>query len=323
LTRSTAYAADIGAPHPLWDAFLAETFAGSDQLPAYLQRLFGLALLGEVREHILPFLYGVGRNGKGVITLVLQGLLGDADTGGYAVTAPDGFLMSGRDNAHPTEIARLRGARLVVCSEQSGTRKFDEVRVKKFTGGDMLSGRLMHGNFFDFKPSHLLWVMSNNLPAVKEGGPAFWARVRLIPFNNVVPDAKQNPELHNQLLASEGEAILGWAVMGAVEVLKSGLQTPAEVLAATESYRANEDSLSSFLTEECELAIPGQDGFKTKVGDFTQRYVEHCREMDVEPQSQRMITMRLQREFNIVSYRNATARFYKGVSLSGKLSASK
>jgi hypothetical protein len=45
--------------------------------------------------------------------------------------------------------------------------------------------------------------------------------------------------------------------------------------------------------------------------------------MDVEPQSQRMITMRLQREFNIVSYRNATARFYKGVSLSGKLSASK
>jgi len=314
LTRSTAIAADMEAAHPRWDRFLAETFKGSEKLIAYLERLFGLALLGEVREHILPFLYGSGRNGKGVITLVLQGLLGDADEGGYAVSAPDGFLMAGRDSAHPTEIARIRGARLVVCSEQSSTRKFDEQRVKKFTGGDRLAGRWMRGDLFEFNPSHLLWVMSNNLPAVKEGGPAFWARVRLIPFKNVVPDERQIKDLHRQLLDEEGPAILGWAVRGAVEVLKNGLQDPPEVIKATEDYKVSEDTLASFVKEECDLG-PGEE---CTVSDFGHRYREHCEEMDAEPQSSRAITMRLMSEYGIERGKNGVGRLYKGVALSAK-----
>jgi putative DNA primase/helicase len=178
LTRITAYGIDLDAPHPRWDAFLKETFDGDAELINYMRRLAGLALSGFVREHVLPFLHGIGANGKGVLTLVMQGLLGDADAGGYAVSAPDGFLMTGRDGAHPTEIARLRGARLVVCSEQTSGKRFDESKVKRLTGGDVLTGRFMRGDFFDFPPSHLTWVLSNHLPAVREGGPSFWRRVR-------------------------------------------------------------------------------------------------------------------------------------------------
>ena len=79
--------------------------------------------------------------------------------------------MTGHDGAHPTEIARLRGARLVVCSEQTSGKRFDESKVKRLTGGDVLTGRFMRGDFFDFPPSHLTWVLSNHLPAVREGGP--------------------------------------------------------------------------------------------------------------------------------------------------------
>jgi phage/plasmid-associated DNA primase len=46
------------------------------ELISYMQRLAGLAALGNVLDHILPFLHGIGANGKGVFTLVLQGLLG-------------------------------------------------------------------------------------------------------------------------------------------------------------------------------------------------------------------------------------------------------
>ena len=156
LTRITTVAADPDAGperHPRWTTFLAETFADDAELAGYVQRLAGLALIGEVREHVLPFLYGVGANGKSVLLLVLQGLLGTTDTGGYAVSAPDGFLMAGRDSAHPTEIARLCGARLLVCSEQTGGRRFDEAKVKRLTGGDLLTGRFMRGDFFlDFRP---------------------------------------------------------------------------------------------------------------------------------------------------------------------------
>ena len=127
--------------------------------------ILNLALLGEVRDHVLPLFYGSGANGKGVILLVWQGLLGVVDTGGYAQSAPDGFLMTGRESGHPTDIARLRGARLLVASEQTGGRRFDEAKVKRLTGGDMLTGRFMRGDFFDFRPSHLIVVATNHLPA--------------------------------------------------------------------------------------------------------------------------------------------------------------
>jgi putative DNA primase/helicase len=181
ITRITAYPVDLEAPHPRWDKFLTDTFQSDLELVAYMRRIAGLAALGVVTEHVLPFLHGVGANGKTVFANVIQGLLGEADLGGYALSAPEGFLMAGRDNVHPTEIARLRGARLAICSEQTSGRKSDEAKVKKLTGGDVLTDRFMRGDFFDFHPSHLILVLSNHLPAVGEGGPAFWRRVCEIP----------------------------------------------------------------------------------------------------------------------------------------------
>ena len=135
LSRITNHGANPETAHPQWDAFLTETFNGDQELISYMQKLFGLALLGMVTEHILVFLHGTGANGKGVLTLVLQGLLGDADHGGYAVSAPDGFLMSGRDGKHETEMARLRGTRLLVCSEQTSGKRFDEAKSNDSQAG--------------------------------------------------------------------------------------------------------------------------------------------------------------------------------------------
>ncbi len=313
LTRITAHAVDLDARHPRWDAFLAETFNGDAELKSYLQRLAGLALLGTVTEHVLPFLWGTGANGKGVITLVMLGLLGDADTGGYAVSAPDGFLMSGRDGKHETEIARLRGARLVVCSEQTSGKRFDEAKVKRLTGGDMLTGRFMRGDFFDFTPSHLPWVMSNHLPAVREGGPAFWRRVRLLPFKHVVPEDQRVPDLHEQLLAAEGPAILGWAVRGAVDVLTGGLRDPSAVVDATREYQISEDTLASFVRDEC---LIGPNWWVT-VADLRERYERHCEEMGAEPLTARGLTMRLTNEHPVTQGRlsRPARRIYQGIQL--------
>jgi putative DNA primase/helicase len=161
--------------------------------------------------------------------------------------------MTGPEGKHETEIARLRGARLVVCAEQTSGKRFDESKVKRLTGGDQLTGRFMRGDFFDFPPSHLVSVLSNHLPAVREGGPSFWRRVRRIPFRHVVPEDQRVPDLHDQLLAEEGPAILGWAVRGAVEVLANGLRDPESVITATREYEISEDTLASFVADECML----------------------------------------------------------------------
>jgi putative DNA primase/helicase len=306
LTRITAYGVDLDAPHPRWDAFLAETFNQDDKLISYMQRLAGMALLGDVRDHILPFLHGVGANGKGVFTLVLQGILGNADTGGYAVAAPDGFLMTGREGKHETEMARLRGARLVVCSEQTSGKRFDEQKVKRLTGGDMRS------DFFDFLPSHLVWVLSNHLPAVKEGGPSFWRRVRKIPFLHVVPEDQRIPDLHEQLLAEEGPAILGSFVRGAVDAIANGLNDPEAVVQATREYEISEDSLASHVAEECRLG----PYYWSTVSDFRHRYEQHCEEMGADPLTAKALTTRLTTEFAVTSGKASKGlRVYRGIEL--------
>ena len=313
LTRTTTVGVDLDAPHPVWTAFLDETFDGDTTLAGYVQRLAGLALIGQVRDHVLPFLYGAGANGKTVLLLVLQGLLGAADAGGYAVAAPDGFLMAGRDGAHPTEIARLRGARLLICSEQSSGRRFDEAKVKRLTGGDTLTGRFMRGDFFDFTPSHLTVIASNHLPQVREGGPSFWRRVRLIPFTHVVPEHRRDPTLPDRILATEGRAVLGWAVHGATTVLRHGLDDPDRVRAATEDYRISEDTLASFVRDH---ALLGEHHW-CEVGAFRAAYHRHCAEDGAEPLSAKAITLRLVGEYGVEPGRlsRPARRIYRRIGL--------
>lgn len=313
LTRIADVGLHLDGEHPQWTAFLQQTFGPDDELVAYVQRLAGLALIGDVREHVLPFLHGVGANGKGVLLLVLQGLLGSVDLGGYALSAPDGFLMTGRDGAHPTEIARLRGARMLICSEQTSGKRFDEAKVKRLTGGDVLTGRFMRGDFFDFAPSHLVVVASNHLPQVREGGPSFWRRVRLIPFLAVVPEHQRDPDLHQRILDTEGPAVLGWAVRGAMAVLAGGLADPARVRAATEEYRISEDTLASFIRDECLLGI----GHWIDVAAFRGRYERHCTEMGAEPLSAKALTMRLSSEYPVEQGRlsRPSRRIYRGIAL--------
>jgi len=216
-----------------------------------MQKLAGYAAIGEVFHHILPFLYGAGQNGKTVLVEVICQALGE-----YAISAPANFLLAGRDR-HETEIARLAGPRFVVCSEINQGTKFDEAKVKLLTGGDMLTGRFMHRDFFDFRPSHTLFLMGNHQPTVGAGGDSFWRRLRLIPFGHRVPDDKRIEHLDAKLIEREGPAILAWIVRGAVAVATEGLTEPAVVISATEDYAESEDHIGQFIAE-CTTKVTDQ-----------------------------------------------------------------
>lgn len=274
-TRIAGVGCDSRDDCPIWKHFLDITFEGDSELISYVQGLFGYAAIGEVLSHILPFFWGGGNNGKSVLLEVVSRILGD-----YAIAAPANFLLAGRDK-HETEIARLSGARLVVCSEINPGARFDEAKVKLLTGGDTLTGRFMHGNFFDFRPSHMLFVVGNHQPKVEAGGHAFWRRVRLVPFTHLVREEERIEGLADQLIEAEGPAILGWIVAGTRMVAAGELVTPERVLAATEEYAESEDRIKQFL-DDCTTCGTCED--RELVGAVYQRYVEWCqahRNMDV------------------------------------------
>ncbi|ASR87241.1 DNA primase/helicase [Mycobacterium phage LastHope] len=252
-TKITGAGYNPAAVAPAWQKFLAGTFGDDVELIGYVQRLAGLAAIGKVTHHVLPFLFGGGSNGKSVLMDVLANVLGD-----YAITAPANFLLAGRDR-HETEIARLHGARMVVCSEINAESKFDEAKVKVLTGGDILSGRYMRQDYFDFTPSHTLFLMGNHQPQVSAGGTSFWRRLRLLPFLHTVPPEQRNPNLAAELIRDEGAAILAWVVAGARQIAADGLREPGSVLEATKEYSEQEDALGRFISECC-ILTPGASG---------------------------------------------------------------
>ncbi|MCH7817878.1 MAG: DNA primase, partial [Proteobacteria bacterium] len=81
---------------------------------------------------------------------------------------------------------------------------------------------------------------------------AIWRRIKLIPFDVVIPEQDRDSDLPRKLNA-ELPGILAWAVRGCLEWQKAGLAAPAEVEAATQSYRDAMDVLGEFIAERCTI----------------------------------------------------------------------
>lgn len=232
---------------PLWEEFLSTIFNGNDDVIRYLQRCLGAALVGEQTEHLLLVLHGKGANGKSVFTNAIQHALG-----GYAMTAPFGHLMTRKFEQHPTEMADLYRKRLVIINETRDGQKLDEGLVKALTGGDTIRARRMREDHWQFEPSHLPVLVTNHKPAIDGTDLGIWRRVRLVPFDVVIPPERQDKRLLHKL-RQEAPGILQWLVEGCREWQQYGLLEPTEVLAATNEYRVEADILQRWLDDCCVL----------------------------------------------------------------------
>ncbi len=161
ITRITSVAPTEAADCPIWNSFIDEATNGDVGLALFLQQWFGYCLTGDVSEHALMFGHGDGGNGKGVVLNTIVGILGD-----YAVVAPPDTFTASHNDRHPTELAMLRGARLVAASETEQGRTWAENRIKQLTGGDPISARFMRGDFFTFKPEFKLTIIGNHPPSL-------------------------------------------------------------------------------------------------------------------------------------------------------------
>lgn len=256
-TKLAPVSYDPDARCPTWLAFLDVIMAGNRDLIDFLQRAVGYSLTGDVSEQVLFFAHGTGANGKSTFTETLAALLGD-----YAQKAPRGLLTMkpGQNEGIPNDVARLPGARFVVSNEVEEGRRLAEAQVKDLTGGDKLTARFLHGEFFEFLPTHKLWIYGNHRPVVRGTDEGIWRRIRLIPFDVTLPTERQDKRLPAKLRA-ELPGILTWAVQGCLAWQHGGLGTPAEVRAATDAYRSEMDVVAAFLQENC---IPASNASTTK-----------------------------------------------------------
>jgi putative DNA primase/helicase len=76
--------------------------------------------------------------------------------GDYHCTAAIETFTITKNEQHPTELAMLRGARLVTASETEEGQHWAESRIKKHTGDDKISARFMRQDFFEYAPQFKL-----------------------------------------------------------------------------------------------------------------------------------------------------------------------
>jgi putative DNA primase/helicase len=190
--------------------------------------------------------YGGGANGKTVLMSTVSGILGD-----YCLSTPIETFTETKSDRHPTELARLRGARLVTATETEAGRHWAESRLKELTGGERIAARFMHQNFFEYQPAFKPWISGNHRPRLRSVGHAMRRRVNLIPFRVTIAEDERDPQLAIKL-KDEWPGILQWMIDGCLDWREHRLAPPAAVNAATDAYFASEDGLADWVAERCE-----------------------------------------------------------------------
>lgn len=287
----------------------------------YIHRFIGMSAHGAQNERAFMVLFGKhGWNGKGTLMETLLYVLGD-----YAApTEPEVLLDSkgGKEAGKPTpHILAMKGCRILVASETDDGNRFSAAAVKRYSGGDTLRGRNPHDKRnTDFKPTHILYLMTNNLPYTDANDRPFWNRLHLLNFHWSYVDKPiekfekpRNPRLEAEL-RKEAPQILAWIVKGYFKYLKEGgLNPPEEMLKERETYRFRDDTIGQFAAACCK-----EDPDKTvatSFKDIRERFdLWYLDNISKKPMSVKMLGTLLGKKYNKVSTKGNFSA-YEGIEL--------
>jgi P4 family phage/plasmid primase-like protien len=242
---------DAEAKCPRFEKFLSEIFEDNADVVGFVKRWLGYCITGESREQALVFHVGKGGNGKSTLMSTMSHVLGS-----YAAVGPK-TLLSGKSGIS-NDVATLMGKRMVTVNETKQNEEFDQSQLKELTGGDKLTARFLHREFFEFRATHKLQIFTNHEPTIVGDDGGMWRRMILLRYRLRYGTAEQvatgeyqrlRDEELEETLKTEAPGILRWLVEGAREWYATKLRAPGAVLADTAALREEQDLMGQFLKE--------------------------------------------------------------------------
>jgi putative DNA primase/helicase len=228
-------------PTTRFDRFLQEITCGDPTLAAFIMRLLALAITG-LSLHVLIFLYGKGRNGKGVLLRLLEKILG-METFAVVINPDEVEYHPGASDRKKRLMGKLRGMRLCYTGE-TVSGKLDWTLLKTLTGGDTLTGAKLYHDDAGFKPMHTLFLTTNDRPQLPPTA-AFKGRLVFVPFNGDF--SKSTDMTLEDELAREAPGILWKLIQAAPEIFEHGIQPPASVKDATDDLMDENDIAAPYI----------------------------------------------------------------------------
>jgi P4 family phage/plasmid primase-like protien len=253
----------------LWLDALDSFFCSNKELIEYVQQIVGLSAIGKVYVEALVIAYGEGSNGKSTFWNTIARVLGT-----YSGTiSADALTVGCKRNVKP-EMAELKGKRLVIAAELEEGMRLNTSIVKQLCSTDEVTAEKKYKDPFKYVPTHTLVLYTNHLPKVGANDDGIWRRLIVIPFNAKITGSSDRKNYADFLYEKAGGAVLSWIIDGAEKAIKNRykLKTPIVVEVAINKYRENNDWLSAFAEECCEVDIT----YTQKSGEFYQEYRSYC-----------------------------------------------
>lgn len=282
LTKMLQIEYDDQAKCDAWMEFINTAHWDKQEMIDYLQKAVGYSLTGDTGEKCMFILHGPKDTGKSTFVETMQMLLGE-----YAIKIQTQTLMWRREKQQSNDIAILKGARFVHASEAEEHERLAEAQIKEMTGGDTITCRFLHAEFFQFQPEFKLWLSTNHKPKASND-EALWGRLKLIPFTYRITEDQKDRKLKAKLKA-ELPGILKWAIDGCLKWQAEGLKDPLAVSAATGNYRTQMDTIGHFIDECCEL----DPDYTEMAGTLYGAYKVWCQDAGERIESKRAFGLKL------------------------------
>lgn len=253
----------------LWLSAVDKTFQGDTELIEYVQRIVGLGAIGEVYQEAIIIAYGDGSNGKSTFWNTIAGAMGN-----YAgMISADALTVGCRRNVKP-ELAEVKGKRILIAAELEEGMRLSTSIVKQLSSTDEIEGEKKYKDPFKFRPTHTMVLYTNHLPKVGAMDNGIWRRLIVIPFNAKISGKGDIKNYSKYLLANAGPYITKWIIEGAQKAIADNykLKVPQCVKEAIELYKADNDWMTHFLEECCEVG----DGLEEKSGELYSSYRAFC-----------------------------------------------
>lgn len=253
----------------LWLDSVAAFFCGDVELMEYVQHIVGLAAIGKVYQEFLIIAHGEGSNGKSTFWNAISRVLGSYS----GALSADSLTVGCKRNVKP-EMAELKGKRLVIAAELEEGMRLNTSIVKQLCSTDEVSAEKKYHDPFRYVPTHTLVLYTNHLPRVGANDEGTWRRLIVIPFEARIKGKSDIKNYADYLVNNAGGAVLKWIIEGAQKVINSGFHfiIPEAVKSAVGHYRSNNDWLSMFIDDRCEVG----EGLEQKSGEFYQEYRAYC-----------------------------------------------
>jgi putative DNA primase/helicase len=254
LTMQASVVYNPKATCPLWDEFL-ERMQPDPEWRAFLYRAWGHSLTADLGERAFFFHNGPTATGKSVMNNVISSIAGS-----YAQTVPvETLLLSAQASGIPTDLARMEGKRYLSASETRAGKQLNEALVKQLTGGDTMAARYLHKDFFEFKPTGKIHLISNHPVHLSNDG-ATEDRIHMIPWVQSIPKRQRDKQFARRIIQNESSGVFNRLLAGLDDWLTmEGLAPPDVAEQVKSSFIASEDWRIAFVEACCNI-VPSEKG---------------------------------------------------------------